>query len=302
MVTQTTSDEINFSTSYVMKRTVSQITDTIKFEIVRNFKKFLLIMGLFFVVFAIFFYNNFNTYSDPNNLLPTLSNTYILSYLTLANFLSIISIMILILAVVFGSSLIVEDFEKQTGNLMFPNSTKLRLLVGRTIAAFILGSICIIFYYLLIALDTTLVRSYSLPIEFFYSFFWAELYFLMMLSFTIFFSSFSRSTSLVIILVVLLALIVFTILERLIPFLGYNGEPLFILTYFSEIITYILEYSSTRSKVITFEGRRVAGSGAGRKFTLWSSPDPTGALLFMVVYTIIFLALAYYLFERRQVQ
>ena len=297
MVTQTSFENPNFSSSFVFKRTFSQIFDTIKFEIVRNFRKFLLILGLYFVVFAIFFYNNFNTYSDPNNLLPALSNDYILSYLDFA-----ITIMILVLAVVFGASIIVEDFEKQTGNLMFPNSTKLRLLTGRTIAAFILGSICLTFYYLLIGLDTFFFRNYSLPVEFYYSFFWAELYFLMLLSFTIFFSSFSRSSSLVIILVVLLILIVFTIIERLIPILGYEGEPLFILTYFSNIVTSILAYPAQRSRLVTFEGRRSAGSGVGRQFTFWSTPDPLGALLFMVGYTVIFLVLGYFLFERRQVQ
>ena len=302
MVTQTKDFENpNFSSTYVFKRTFSQILDTIKFELVRNFRKFVLIMGLFFIVFAIFFYNNVNTYSDPNNLLPALSNNYVLSYLSLARIFSIISIMILVLAVVFGASIIVEDFEKQTGNLMFPNSTKLRLLTGRTIAAFILGSMCIIFYYLLIGLDT--FRSYSsLPVEFYYSFFWAELYFLMLLSFTIFFSSFSRSTSLVIILMVLLVLIVFTILERVISILGYQDEPFFILTYFSEIITYILQYSSQRSSVGGLDVRRASGSGAGRQFTFWNSPDPLGALIFMVGYSILFFVLAYILFERRQVQ
>ena len=296
MVTHTSFENPNFSTSYVFKRTFSQIFDTIKFEIVRNFRKFLLILGLFFVVFAIFFYNNFNTYSDPNNLLPALSNDYILSYLDFA-----ITIMILVLAVVFGASIIVEDFEKQTGNLMFPNSTKFRLLTGRTIAAFILGSICLIFYYLLIGLDT--FRNYStLPVEFYYSFFWAELYFLMLLSFTIFFSSFSRSSSLVIILVVLLILIVFTIIERLIPILGYEGEPLFILTYFSNIITSILAFPAQRSRIATLDVRRASGSGTGRTFTFWATPDPLGALIFMVGYSVIFLVLGYLLFERRQVQ
>lgn len=296
MVTKTNSIENpNFSSSYVFKRTYTQIFDTFKFEIVRNLRKFLLILGLFFVVFLIFFLNNINTYSDPNNLLPTLSNNYILGYL------DVIGIMILVLAVVFGASTIVEDFEKQTGNLMFPNSTKLRLLIGRTTAAFILGSVCLILFYTLIGLDT--LRNYStLPVEFFYSFFWAELYFLMLLAFTIFFSSFSRSTALVIILVVLLILIVFTILERLIPILGYEGEPLFIISYFSSIITSILAFPAQRYRIGALDVRRAAGSGSGRQFTFWLTPDPLGALIFMVGYTVVFLVLAYFLYEHRQVQ
>ena len=296
MVTHTQSIENpNFSSSYVLKRTFSQIFDTIKFEIVRNFRKLLLIMALFFGVFAIFFIYYFNTYSDPTNLLPLLPNEYIRGYLDLA-----IQIMILVLAVVFGASTVVEDFEKQTGNLMFPNSTKIRLLAGRTIAAFILGSICIILYYLLIGLDT--FRNYNtLPVEFYYSFFWAELYFLMLLSFTIFFSSFSRSSALVIILVVLLILIVFTIVMRLIAFAGYEGEPLFILPYFASIITEILTYPVSRKLTLRLDIRRSEGA-AGRTFTNWLTPDPTTALIFMLGYTIVFLGLSYFLFERRQVQ
>ena len=296
MVTQTTTKmDSNFSSSYVMKRTFSQITNTIKFELTRNLKKTLLIMAIFFAVFAIFFVYYFNTYSDPNNLLPELPNEYIQGYLSLS-----IAIMILVLAVVFGSSIIVEDFEKQTGNIMFPNSTKFRLLTGRTIAAFILGSVCLILYYLLIGLDT--FRNYNtLPVEFYYSFFWAELYFLMLLSFTIFFSSFSRSSALVIIIVVLLILIAFNIIGRLIEFAGYNGEPLFVLSYFASIITEILTYPATRSSILNLDIRRRSGA-SGIKFTHWLTPEPITALGFMVGYTVVFLVLSYFLFEGRQVQ
>ena len=293
MFTQSKSKE-NFNSSFVFRRTTSQIFDTIKFELTRNKKKLLLILSIFFVVFAIFFAYNLNTYSDPSILIPALSNQYIQTYLDLIN------IMILVLAVVFGASIIVEDFEKQTGNLVFPNSTKFRLLAGRTISAFILGSLSIILYYALIGLDTYW-RYSALPIEYLYSFFWAELYFFMLLSFVILVSSLSRSSSLTIILVILLVLVFFTIIERLMSFAGYTDEPLFILSYFGNIITQILTYPASRKVTANLDFRGTTG-GVRRSFVSWLTPDPLGALLFMVGYSVVFLILGYLFFERRQVE
>ena len=294
MLTQSTSHD-NFSSSYVLRRTSGQIIDTIKFELTRNKKKALLILSIFFVAFILFFAYNYNTYNlTSGNLIPELSNNYIQTYLDL------IGDMILILAVVFGASTVVEDFEKQTGNLVFPNSTKFRLLTGRTISAIILGSASIVLYYALVGLDTYW-RYSSLPPEFVYSFFWAEIYFIMLLSFTIFVSSLSRSTSLTIILVILFLLILSNILIRLIAFAGYVDEPLFILTYFGNIVTEILTYPATRKVTRDLE-IRTSNGGGGRTFVSWLTPDPTGALLFMVGYSVVFLVLAYIFFERRQVE
>lgn len=316
MVTQTeTQSNSNFESSHMKGRAISQITDTIRFELIRNYKKTVLILSIFFGVFAILFLYNvytfkydFFSFSTPNNILPDIPSYIQGSYLTAVGF------MILILAILYGSSILVEDFENQTGNLMFPNTTKFRLLVARFTTGFVLGGIGLILYYFLITLDTIFEYGFSQLynnnnlINLVYSLFWALLYYFMLLSLTMLFSSFSKSTSIAIVLIVIFVLILSNILRVFVAYAGYTGEPFFVLTYFGEIITQILAFPSIRYRDISLGFRSVVTGGSGkehainRTFKSWITPTPIEAFLFMVGYSVIFLLASYIIYERRQVQ
>ena len=306
MVTQTNSyNNPNLETSYVFRRTFSQIIDMTRFELHRNFKKTSLILSIFMGIFAILFaFNvytfkyNFLTFSIPNNILPDLPSEYIQS-----SYLMAISFMILALAILYGSSTLVEDFENQTGNLMFPNITKFRLLVARFTSGFVLVSISLIVYYFFIILDTMYEYGLSrVPIELYYSLIWALLYYVTLLSLTVFFSSFSKSTSTVVILLVLFVLVVSNILSTVLAIAGYTGEPFFNITYFGNIITQILNFPASRSVTQPLNYIHIKVKGKELTFTQWLTPSPIEALIFMVGYSGIFLIVSYFLFERRDAQ
>ncbi len=300
MITKSqTLENPNFSSLYVMKRTFTQILDTIRFEFTRNLKKTILMLGLYFVVFALIFAYNFSN----RNFISDVPSTYIQGTYFLSG--ELISLLPLLLAIVFGSSLLVEDFQNTTGNLLFPNTTKFRLLIGRTLSSFVLGSISLFLFYFLIAFDVMFEYSSLtiVPMEFWYSLFWCLLYYFMLLSLTIFFSSFSRSTAIVIVLVVLLILVVSMIFRVFIVLTGYSQEPIFIITYFGDIINEILSYPQQRSRTSTLRFLdRFSKAGSSRTITTWYTPSPIEALIFMVGYSLVFLVLAYFIYERRQVQ
>lgn len=306
MVTQTNNyNNPNLETSYVLRRMFSQITDMTRFEIIRNLKKTILILSIFVGIFAIIFaFNvytfkyNFLTFSIPNNILPDKPGEYIQN-----SYLMVIGFMIFVLAILYGSSAIVEDFENQTGNLIFPNITKFRLLVARFTSGCVSGSISLILFYFLITLDA--IYEYGLfhvPIELFYSLFWALLYYFTLLSLAILFSSFSKSTSIVIILLVLFVFVVSNILNIILALAGYNGEPFFVITYFGNIITEILNYPASRSVSQPLNYIHINLNGKELSFTQWLTPSPIEALIFMVGYSVIFLIVSYYFYERREVQ
>ena len=124
-------------------RGIRQIGKTIVFDSRRNFKK-MIAMGVINTVFIILFLIINVLQNNP----PTEATNYVKSYLDYFSFL------ILITAILFGGSIIVEDFEKQTGNLLFPKIERGRLLIGRYIARFAYGCISLAVYYAEIALLT----------------------------------------------------------------------------------------------------------------------------------------------------
>ena len=209
--------------------------------------------------------------------------------------------MILILAILYGSSIIVEDYEHQTGNLMFPNVTKFRLMIGRVTSGFVLGSVSLITFYFLITLDVIFEYGLShVPIELFYSLFWALLYYFTLLSFTVFFSSFAKSTSTVIVLLLVFVLVVLSIVTIVFVFAGYTGEPFYNITYFGNIIYQILTYPASRSVSQPLNFIHVKINQKEVTFTQWLTPSPIEALVFMLGYSFIFLFIGYYFFEKRQ--
>ena len=209
---------------YSLKRSFTQIFDTTYFEIIRYIRRTIFLVSLYVVIFIFFFLLTNRLYSDPNNPLPINSVDYI------TNYLSLIGLMILIIAITYGSSIIVEDFEKQTGNLIFPNITKPRLLTGRFIAGYLLGMLSIIVFYFLISLDV-FIHYNALPIELWISMFWAILYLFPLLALVTFLSSCMRSTALVAIVSFIGVMVLFVIARKLIIFTGYTGEPFFLMNY-----------------------------------------------------------------------
>ena len=97
--------------------------------------------------------------------------------------------------------------------------------------------IIITFYYLLVAI-AVLVNYATFPIQIWYSLGWADLYGITVLSFVVFLSSFLKSTAATVILAIFILIIAYEIIIAVMSLVG-TTEPLFILTYYENIITNI---------------------------------------------------------------
>ncbi len=269
-----------------------QIGSTIKFEFIRNKMSLLIATGSSVFIYLLFLV--IDLIQQGRGVELPESN---IDYIT-GNYLGMIfPFLIMIIGITLGASIICEDYQKDTGNLIFPKTTKFRLLTGRLIARFLYAIVAVTVYYLLISI-TTLAYYGTISTLIFASWGWALLYTLAVFSVVVFFSSIMKSNAGTIILSILMLLIVFSMIESILRFTGSSIEPLFILTYYSNIITAIFDMPVDRFAESTFHGP--GGGGDGIAVFSWSTPSIGGAVAGMLTYTTLLITSSYLLFQFRQ--
>ena len=274
-----------------LKRNISQIGNTIAFEFRKNLKNFIIMLIIFTsVFFLLLLISELQLAQDV--ALPSDPIDYVDDYLT-----EFFGFLIIISASLFGGSIIVEDFKKQTGNLLFPKISKTRLLIGRLTSRYTLNAICVSIYYVLAGI-VTFAKYSEIPINLWASLGWALLYTFTILTFVTFMSSIMRSTSATIIVSILFLLIVFNIIIMILTFAGLTMEPLFILTYYGEIISGSLAMPNPRYAELP--PMPTPGGGAHVTFSAWLTPTEPAALIGMLIYASLFLVFAYLIYQRRQ--
>jgi len=276
-----------------LRRDFTQIGATITFELKKSFKTFILMLLVFLGIFVIFLLVQELQYAQDVPL-PEDPIDYIISYMSMFGFMIILS------AAGFAGSIIAEDFHRQTGNLIFPKISKTRLLIGRVISRYALNAISVCFYYVLVA-TITFIKYEEIPLVIWGSMGWALLYTFMIISFVTLMSSIMKSTAISIIVSILFMLIVFNMISMILRFAGLEIEPLFIPTYYEGIITASMAMPDPRYTEIRMPtGPGNHGDGEFASFLLWSTPTATAALIGILLFTAIFLGLAYFLYKRRQ--
>ncbi len=268
-------------------RTIRQIGKTIVFDGRRSLKKLLsmtIVNTLFIVLFLIV-----NILQDQP---PEEAVKYVQSYLS--SFL--LPFLILITAILFGGSIIVEDFEKQTGNLLFPKIERSRLLVGRYLARFTLASISLAIYYTEIALLTYLNYE-TVPVIMWESLGWAILYLHLVLSFVVLMSALLNRIATAQVASLLFLLMAFQMVTQILVFTESTIEPLFILTYYGNIITAWFDMPTDRFNTGPLFG---AGGFIDRDFTSWTTPSVEGMIYGVIIYSAILLVGAFLIYRRKQ--
>jgi ABC-type transport system involved in multi-copper enzyme maturation permease subunit len=275
------------------KKSMIQVGATIEFETKRNFRNIFIAIGIAALFYFLGILINLIREGRGVELYDNAADYLKQSYLGFT-----FGFFILIIAVLFGSSIIAYDYDKQTGNLLFPKITKGRLFVGRFIARYFLAMLSILVYYTLIII-TTFIKFGEYPVNVWFSLGWAVYYMLAVFALVVFFSSFLNKTSTVIVLSILMVLIVFNMSTTILNVTGSDIEPLFILTYYSNIVSEVI--TGIPSERYT-EGRLMPGPGGeeGPTGFTWSTPNELGAAIGLLVYSIILIAAAYLLFRRRQ--
>lgn len=270
-----------------LTRSVTQVLDTIQFEFVRNFKKIMIVLLLYTGIFGLFFIIDQISISRGMEL-PAESLDYFMGYLGMINFLIYIS------AATFGGSIIVVDYEKLTGHLIFPKISKDRLLLGRFIAAYGMNALVVLYYYVLSFLATA-SKYDEMPDHIWDSMGLALLFTLAVLSFVVLWSSLMRTTTAAVVMSIMLLLIVFTIISSIMQ-VATQAEPIFLLNYYGNTISTVFDMPDPRYMDMT------VGISETDTITLrtWLTPSISTACYGMLTYTAICLIIAYIRFKTRQ--
>ncbi|MFX0073423.1 MAG: ABC transporter permease [Candidatus Hermodarchaeota archaeon] len=273
-----------------LRRDFTQIYDTIIFEIKRNWKSFVILLMVFFGIFLLTLI--LNEIQEAQEIEPP---DEAIDYIE--EYFGMIGLLIIVSTATLGASIIVEDFHKQTGNLLFPKISKSRLIIARVISHYALNAILIIFYYILVA-SITNYKYQEIPETLYDSLGWALLYTFMIFSFIVFMSSISRNKATAIIVSILLLLIAFNIINSILMFSRTGIEPWFILTYYENIITASLDMPDPRYEDVSFGPPDPNNDRP--EFRRWLTPSTSGALSGMIFFSIIFLTAAYLIYKMRQ--
>ena len=277
-----------------MKDGLLPIFDTIVFEIKMQRKKFYF---FFLITILVVVLMGYILVLIPNNLL---ADTYVDFFSTGLGFISFIT---LFAACLFFSGIICSEFDKRTGFIVFPKINKYKLILGKYLGNLILVVSIVAIYYVLLALFGIWYYGPILNIRIFYSFGFAVLYVIMLSSFVTFFSSFLKNVNVTIILTLIILLIGFNIADSFVTlFLKDAFEPLYSLSYLSNLITSILEnpFPDPRYVEFSFGGMGPGGVGGDFSFGTWLTPSIEMGITLFIVYIVVFFVLAAYLFKRRQ--
>ena len=276
------------------KKSLIQVGSTIEFETKRNFRNILISIGISILFYLLGIIINLIREGRGVELYDNSADYLQQSYLGFT-----FGFFILIVAVLFGSSIISYDYDKQTGNLLFPKITKGRLYAGRFIARYFMAVLSVIVYYALIII-TTYIKFGDYPLNVWYSLGWAIYYMLAVFALIVFFSSFLKKTSTVIVLSILVVLIVFNLGTTILNVTGSEIEPLFILTYHSSIIREVITGIPSERYAEGSLLQRPDPTGNDPTGFTWITPNEFGAAIGLLVYSIILITAAYLLFRRRQ--
>ncbi|MFX0024362.1 MAG: hypothetical protein ACFE9S_18735 [Candidatus Hermodarchaeota archaeon] len=267
---------------------------TIIFEIKKQRKKFYY-FSLISVLIAVLL--GYVLQLIPSYLLPDTQAEFFNNGLRFITFLTLFA------ACLFFSGIICSEFNKKTGFIVFPKINKYKLIVGKYFGNLILVVAVITIYYFVLGLLGFFYYGGPINIRFFYSYGIAILYVIALSSFVTFFSSFMRSVNLTIISTLLILLIGFTIADQILTLIFADSfEPLYSLAYLGSLITGILEYPFPDPRFSEFSFSGMGPGGMGGDFTIgqWITPSVEMGIILLVVFIIIYFALAAYLFKRRQ--
>jgi ABC-type transport system involved in multi-copper enzyme maturation permease subunit len=273
---------------------IKPILYTITFEIKKQRKKFYFFSIIAIIVVILLGYV---LQLIPGNLLSDTQAQFF------NNGLQFISLLTLFAACLFFSGIICSEFNKKTGFVVFPKINKYKLIIGKYFGNLILVVSIITIYYFVLGLLGFFYYGGPINIRFFYSYGIVILYVIALSSFVTFFSSFMRSVNLTIISTLLILLIGFNIADQILALIFADSfEPLYSLAYLGSLITGILEYPfpDPRFSEFSFSGTGPGGMGGDFTFGQWITPSVEMGITLLIVFIIIYFALAAYLFKRRQ--
>ncbi len=196
----------------------------------------------------------------------------------------------------FYAGIICSEYSDKTGFIVFPKISKYKLAIGKYFGNLTLLTGVIGFYYLVLGVIG--IYYYGGPIisRFFLSFLMAFLYLLAVTSFVTFFSSFMPNVNLTIVITIILLLIVYSIVSQIVVLNNPDIEPIWDLSYISNLIPYVLELKFPTKT----EDRYMEFGNQNFRIRTWIVPTIETGIIVMLLYMIICLVVATLIFTRRQ--
>jgi ABC-2 type transport system permease protein len=198
------------------------------------------------------------------------------------NFLSFVSLLVVLSAVFLGADSLAGEFQNKTGYLVFPNPLKRSVLyLGRFLASYAIGMTVLTTYYCGVAI-LSFVTLNKVDDDFAFSFLFASQYLTVAAAIAYAASAGLKGTTGTAVFVFMLLVVVLPAVDGFTVVVGERTEAS--LAYSSSIITSILFDPYNVDIVDGFGG----------------FPDPNLAAISMLTYTSLALSLGVLLFERRQ--
>ncbi len=204
-------------------------------------------------------------------------------------YVSWVTLLILFAAAAFSTKEIASEFDKRTGYLMFPNPLKREVfLVGKFIASMFIIIVCLVGFYLVVAVLSLIITD-GMPMLMFNSLGFALLYAFALASLGYMLSAIMKTSTTALILHVVLILIVFSMIQGIL--MVANFDPWFLINQCGDTISYIMSDPYPVSQPMPM--------GPGASMTMFI-PDPAISAAIMFIYGTVSTALAAVLFRRRE--
>ncbi len=209
-----------------------------------------------------------------------------------------IALLILFASCFFFSGIICTEYGGKTGLIVLPKINEYLLLIGKYLGAFTLLTGVITIYYIALLIGGAYFYDGMFSSQLLVSYAIAVLFALAISSFVTLFSSFLKREKATIIFSLLILLFGFSLTDLFVQMLN-NGriEPVYSIMYQSNLIEYstLKKLPNPRCEVIEFiTGNEIIST------RLWITPTFEGAIIVLILYTILFLTLAAWIFNRRQ--
>ena len=217
--------------------------------------------------------------------------------------LSFISFITLFAACLFFSGIICSEFNKRTGFIVFPKINKYKLIIGKYLGNLILVIFIVTVYYIVLGLLGFYYYGGPINIRIFYSYGFAILYVIALSSFVTLFSSFMKNVNVTIIITLIILLMGFNIADQIVTLIFADSfEPLYSLAYLGNLISSVLLNPFPDPRYVEFSFGGGGPGGFGGHFTVgsWITPSIFMGTMLLIVYIVVFFALAAILFKRRQ--
>lgn len=196
----------------------------------------------------------------------------------------------------FFGGIVCSEYSSKTGYIVFPKINRYKLLIGK-----FLGNLSYFFavigvYYVILALLGAYFYGFPINTRLWESFGFALLYGLTIASFVTFFSSFMKNVSMTIVACILILLIGFSIADQIIVLINPDIEPLYSLSYLSNLVLYVLESDFPTKLAERYTDLEIENF----TYRIWLTPTKEIGVIMMVAYSAIFLSLSALLVMRKQ--